>query len=60
MKRGGNNRMFKKLVLYWHIFKYNSNATSFQDCLDCKMKEKIKKDLDYHMRKIRELEFRKV
>ena len=52
--------MFKKLVLYWHTFKYNSNATSFQDCLDCKMKEKIKKDLDYHMKKIRELEFRKI
>ena len=49
--------MFKKLAFYWHTFKYNSNATSFQDCLDLKMKEKIKKDISYHMRKIHELEF---
>ncbi len=47
--------MYKKLALYWHTFKYNSNTTSFQDCLDCKMKEKIKNNIDYHISKIHEL-----
>ncbi len=47
--------MYKKLALYWHTFKYNINTTSFKDCLDCKMKEKIKNNIDYHINKIREL-----
>ena len=56
LSRGGNKYMIKKMGLMWHTINYRYELLTFRDCLDYKMKERIKRKIDYHIGKVREFE----